>query len=159
MGLVELLIALTMLNVALLVLVSSFASGAISMKRASRVATATALANTQLEQYRALRWSSIALDANSVTQAMADSTYKNDAACGGSCTQVTTTCTTPLAAECIAKQTKPGADSASYRVDTYVISTAVPSGRNVKLVSVVVRDATTNRQLARQQSTFDQATG
>ncbi|HET9545286.1 MAG TPA: hypothetical protein VFO88_06890, partial [Gaiellaceae bacterium] len=57
-----------------------------------------------------------------------------------------------------------GADGRPYRVDTYITWKAITSqagvaGRNVKLVTIVVRDAATNRIYARVSSSFDQLTG
>ena len=54
-----------------------------------------------------------------------------------------------------------GADRHRYRVDTYIVQQSPPSGRPLKLVTVVVRDYLNPslRPYARQSSTFDQSTG
>jgi type II secretory pathway pseudopilin PulG len=161
-GLVELLMAMTILNVGILALIATFSSGAVSIKRASRISTATALADSQLEIYRGQPYSAIALDATSVSSA--DNTYKCDSALGGSCpnstsAEVTTTCTTPLPNECKASRAVTGADHGTYRVDTYILTQTPTNGRVLKLVTVVVRDSTTSQVYVRQTSTFDQATG
>ena len=77
-GLIELLMAMVMLNVGILAIVGAFNSGIFALNRASRVTTASALADSQMELYRALTYSVIALDSNSVTAA--DNTYKCDTA-------------------------------------------------------------------------------
>jgi len=51
-GLVELLIALTVLAVGILGVASAFMSGMVTLRRAGQTATATALADRQLERYR-----------------------------------------------------------------------------------------------------------
>ena len=51
-GLIELLIAMVILQVALLGIVAVFSSGAIAMGRASKLGTASVLADRQMEQYR-----------------------------------------------------------------------------------------------------------
>src|SRR5438045_4138045 len=65
-GLLELLMAMTMLNIGILALVAAFNSGAVALQRASRVSTAAALADTQMERYRAILYSTIGLDSTSV---------------------------------------------------------------------------------------------
>ena len=58
-----------------------------------------------------------------------------------------------------------GADGKSYRMDTYitwqlVTSASGTSGRNAKLITLVVRDQSTpSKVYARVSSSFDQATG
>jgi type II secretory pathway pseudopilin PulG len=58
-GLVELLMAILMLNIGILAIVAAFSSSSIALRRASRVATASALADAQMELYRALKYDSI----------------------------------------------------------------------------------------------------
>ncbi len=53
-GLVELLIAMVMLNIGLLAVVASFSSGIVSLNRASRLTTAAVIADQQMELYRAM---------------------------------------------------------------------------------------------------------
>jgi Tfp pilus assembly protein PilV len=165
-GLIELLMAMVMLNIGILAIVAAFNSGAVALNRASRTSTAAALADQQIELYRAIPYASIALDASSIPST---SPYTTDTAY--SATQVTTTCTTPIANECNASRSITGANSPDrkrYRVDTYIIlstSTTTPAtptnGRPVKIVTVVVRDggALSARPLARIASTYDQSTG
>ena len=165
--------SMTMLNIGILAIVAAFNSGAVALQRAGKISTATALANAQMELYRALKYESIALDASRVTSLTAtDNDYSCDDAiktvvaspCGSGNrrSQVTATCTgTPLPNECEPSRALVGPDNKRYRVDTYIISETPPSGRPVKRVTVVVRDQLklTSRALARVASTFDQATG
>jgi type II secretory pathway pseudopilin PulG len=162
-GLIELLMAMVMLNIGVLAIVAAFNSGMFAINRASQISTASALADAQMELYRGLTYGAIALDSTSL--ASVDNTYKCDSALGGSCPnstsgEVTTTCTgSPN--ECIPSRTVTGADRKSYRVDTYITTTTPTGGRPLKLVTVVVRTAKalSARPLARVASTFDQSTG
>jgi type II secretory pathway pseudopilin PulG len=164
-GLIELLMAMVMLNIGILAIVGAFNSGIFALNRASKVTTASALADQQMELYRALTYSAIALD--STTLSSADNTYKCDTALGASCPnstsgEITTTCSgSPLPNECLPSRTVVGADRKNYRVDTYITSLTPTSGRALKLVTVVVRDGTqlSARPIARVASTFDQSTG
>ncbi len=154
-GLVELLIALTVLNIGILAIVAAFNAGIVSLHRASRVSTATALADTQMELYRALEYASIRLD--TAAASAADSVYKGDAAWSSSL--VTATCA-GVPPECNPSRIVSGADGRQYRVDTYIVPHTPSNGRPVKRVTVVVRDASSlSSTFARQASAFDEATG
>ncbi len=160
-GLLELLMAMTMLNIGILAIVASFNSGAIALQRASRTATAATLADSQMELYRALTYGAIALDDNT-TKNSTDNTYKNDTILGGSINNDVTTTSgcTGLPNECNPSRQVTGADHHLYRVDTYITLTTPPNGRQVKLVTIVIRNQRSPyATLARQQSTFDQSTG
>jgi Tfp pilus assembly protein PilV len=164
-GLIELLIAMLVLNIGLLALVASFNSGIVTLQRASRITTAAVLADQQMELYRAISWANIRLEPTEATNADAEVTpYRSDAGRQYPTALVTGTCS-PLVAECMARQTVTGADKRSYRVDTFIIS-EIPNqggsneGRPVKKVTVVVRDGTSlSTVYARQVSTFDQSAG
>ena len=159
-GLLELLMAMVMLSVGILALVSAFNSGTVALQRAGRTATAAALADSQMERYRALTYSAIQLDANSVNAT--DSTYRNDSVLGGSIANDVTTSTlcSGVPPACNPSRTLAGADRHNYRLDTYVTYTTPPSGRQEKLVTVVVRMARSPyTTYAREQSTFDLSTG
>jgi type II secretory pathway pseudopilin PulG len=161
-GLLELLMAMTMLNIGILALVAAFNSGAVSLQRASRVSTAAALADSQMELFRAVTYTGVGLDSTSVNGT--DTTYRNDTALGGSIANdilATTGCTgSPLPNQCNASQSVGGADHRTYRVDTYVTTTTPTNGRAVKLVTIVVRDGRSPfKTFTREQSTFDLSTG
>jgi Tfp pilus assembly protein PilV len=159
-GLVEVLAAMIVLSVGILALFAMFESGIRHIKRASTVTTAGALADREMENFRAIRYASIGLPESLVTTATAP--YSSDpayaasaasrvdlAACG------TAPCTTDVPV-----QTLTGADGKSYRVDTYITWETVALGRSVKRVTIVVRDASdTSKVWARTASSFDRSTG
>jgi len=178
-GLIELLIAMVILQIALLAVVSVFASGAVAMGRASRIGVAAGIADRAMEQYRAFIYGSIGLNTTPAT----DSIYKNDTACtghSGTCGDLSTTaCTsnpvtvagigTNAPNPCSMVQTVTGPDGKSYRVDTYIQSYTAPTPadggaapRAGKLVTIVVLDPVTKygsaRTLARESSAFDCST-
>ncbi len=159
---------MVMLNIGILAIVGSFNSGALALKRAGEISTASVLGDKQMELYRALKYTEIALDSGAVTTANADANYQCDiankidptGACGGGNqqTQQLTTCGT-LTPQCNPRQTVPGPDQRQYRVDTYVVSQTPPTGRAVKLVTIVVRRNSDLGVLARVSSSFDQSSG
>lgn len=158
-GLVELLIALMVLNVAIFATIAAFNAGIFTLRRASRTSTAASLAEARLELYRALSYGSIVL-----TSSPLDAKYTSDPQAAGDLTPVPS-CPGGVPAEAcepIQLNVK-GADGNDYRVDTYVrerVETTSPfPGRAVKIVAVVVRDAQTLDSIARMESTFDQGTG
>ena len=167
-GLIELMISMVMLNIGILAIVASFNSGALALKHAGEVSTGSVIADKQMELYRALKYTEIALDSAAVTSANANTTYQCDTAnkidaagaCGGANqqTQQLTTCGT-LTAQCNPRQTVTGPDSRLYKVDTYIISQTPPTGRAVKLVTIVVRRDTDLKTLARVSSSFDESSG
>jgi type II secretory pathway pseudopilin PulG len=172
-GLIELLMAMTMLNIGILALVAAFNSGAFALRKSGLASTASALADQQMELYRLNTYPTIFLDTTAEATARLDSTYNCDIAlngcAGGGTTQSTGTCTT-LTGEtgsppprCNPSRTVLGPDRHRYRVDTYIV-TQYPTGsgtsRQNKLVTVVVRDGNNlGTVLAREPSTFDAATG
>jgi len=165
-GIVELVIAMMILSVGVLALASAFTSGAIALRRAGRTATATAIADAQLERYRAIRYCAIYLEPATVPAA--GSSYWTGfvgplvTARGAGCND-----TVPAEAVTARRDMLPAAtpDGHRYRVDTYIVEaapTATPSAlsQNVKTVTVVVRDWNyLSRSLVRQTSTFHLATG
>lgn len=160
-GLIELLIALTLLNVGILALVAAFNSGALALQRASKTSTASALADKQMELYRSMLYDNIGLDSTELNADDNNTTYTGDTAYSAS--MVTRTCTgSPVPDECDAMRTTTGPDNRSYRIDTYIVLEApTASSRNLKNVTIVVRDGAnlTGRPLVRSESTFDKCTG
>jgi Tfp pilus assembly protein PilV len=154
-GLIELLLAMTMLNIGLLAVVAAFSSGIVSLNRASRITTAAVLADGQMELYRAITYNAIRLEPTSIP---AGAPYTTDTAYSAS--QVTAPACAGPPDECNASRQATGADNKTYRVDTFIVSVTPTGGRAVKKVTVVVRDYN-NLALtfARQVSTFDQSTG
>lgn len=153
-GLIELLMAMTMLNIGLLAVVAAFSSGIVSLNRASRITTAAVMADGQMELYRALTYNAIRLEPTSIP---GTAPYTTDTAYSAS--QVTATCAGPPP-ECNASRQATGADGKSYLLQTYIVTTTPTGGRAIKKVTVVVRDYN-NQALtfARQVSTFDPSTG
>ena len=165
-GLIELIMAMAVLNIGILAMVAAFNSGAIALQRANKIATASVLADKQMELYRAIRYDAIGLDPTQVSTADsdADQIYKNDIARGyPSRTMVAVTCTSSsFPNACAPKQTPvAGPDGRSYRVDTYIwLEAPTGASRDLKVVTVVVRDGDNPaRTLVREQSTFDASTG
>jgi type II secretory pathway pseudopilin PulG len=164
-GLIELLIAMFMLNIGILAMLAAFNSGIWAIQRAGKASTASTIADAQLELYRALKYGAIALDSSAL--GTVDNTYKCDSALGSSCPNATSgeatiACSgSPLPNECLPSRTLTGPDHLRYRIDTYITTTTPTMGRAEKLVAVVVRDANrlSARPLVRQATTFDQSTG
>ena len=149
-GLVELLIAMTVMVVGIMAIVAAMSSGFIAVKRAADVSTAATLADKQMEGYRKVRFASIA---PTCSAASAPST------------------------DCFVSNTVTGPDGRSYRVDnairwqcavgtlggTVASPTCTPTtaARPAKLITIIVFDLATSppKELFRETSTFDQATG
>ena len=79
-GLVELLVSMVMLNIGLLAVVAAFNSGALALKNAGEISTASVVGDKQMELYRALKYTEIALDTTAVATANGDTTYQCDTA-------------------------------------------------------------------------------
>jgi type II secretory pathway pseudopilin PulG len=171
-GLIELLMAMTMLNIGILALVATFSSGSTALRRASELSNAATLADTQLELFRGMKYLSIVQDTTEWTSALADSTWTADpvyqsnmktptapkmlvaTTTGGVCSG------SPVPISCDPSRVVTGADGRSYRVDTYLYYDTPSGGQQGKVITVVVRSATqTNRSLARVSSSFDPSTG
>ena len=160
-GLVELLIAMTVLNVALLALIASLSSGAVAIQRASTISTAASLADAQLERYRALAYNDIRLDAteeSALSGNPGDAAYKGDTAWNPTAAnRVTGSCTGIPADACDPSRGVTGPDDRSYRIDTYIVYFTPSGGRQYKRVTVVVRNVSnmSGRPPARAASVFD----
>jgi type II secretory pathway pseudopilin PulG len=182
-GLVELLIAMVILQIALLALVGAFGAGSVALGRASRANTAQALANQQLELYRSMTYDPIGLDtAGAPTTGMyvADTSVcpasqtpvcsntgprNNPGTSSWSCTAVSGSTSVSLYYSanginpCIAHRQVSGAgspDGQSYYVDTYISLTASSATqRAFKQISVVVRDSVTGKELVKEITTMD----
>jgi Tfp pilus assembly protein PilV len=181
-GLVELLIAMVILQVALLALVGAFGAGSVALGRASKANTAQALANQQMELYRSMTYDPIGLDtaAAPTTGMNVDDTSFCPASqtpvCGNtgprnnpntspwSCTATSGATSVSLYYSanginpCLAHRPVTGAgspDGQSYFVDTYIkLTTSTTTQRALKQISVVVRDAN-GKQLIKEISTID----
>jgi prepilin-type N-terminal cleavage/methylation domain-containing protein len=172
-GLVELMIATTVLSIGIFSVLGSLTSGYLALNRARAASTGSVIADAQTERFRALSFGAICLSNTST-----DSTYTAGAPEGTS----VPTCSSSDPALVAVRDPVTGPDGRSYRTDTYVfwncakgtISVSTPystsspgcltSGtvvsRPVKLVRVVIRDHTTTATTyASQETTFDQGTG
>jgi type II secretory pathway pseudopilin PulG len=166
--LIELTLAMLVLTIGILALVAAYSSGYVALKRATRVSSATVLADTQMERFRALQFTAIKLNTSCGATCTQDSTYTADTAYS-SANQITGCATTDQS--CLSTQTLTGPDNKSYRMDTFIdwacasgTLTTTPSvscstGQNpVRVVTVVVRK-TTGGAWVREQSAFTSLTG
>jgi Tfp pilus assembly protein PilV len=175
-GMLELLMAMVMLNVGILAVVAAFSSGNAALYRASRTSTAGALANKQMEAYRGLKYDNIVFVTSEWTSAIANSTYTGDVTYQTNMLNpvaphalVPTVSTCPAnvpASACDPSYTTTGADHRSYRVDTYLYfdtstnALGVAVGQQLRAVTVVIRNPDDlTRVFARVSSTFDSSTG
>jgi prepilin-type N-terminal cleavage/methylation domain-containing protein len=88
-GMIELVAAMSILVVGLLAVFTMFQSGIIAIQRAGWQTTAAVLADSQMEQFRAIKYESIGLANAAVTAA--DAVYKADVAYSDGSTATTTT--------------------------------------------------------------------
>ena len=164
MTLVELLIAMMVLTVGILALVAAYSSGYVALNRATRVSSATLVADSQMERFRARQYSAIQLNTTCGATCAEDSTFTGDTAYN-SAAQVTG-CASTTESTCLPTQTKTGPDGKSYRLDTYIEYSCVSgtlttsplscgSGNPypVKRVTLVVRSSTLTSPV-REQSNF-----
>ena len=151
---VELLMAITVMSIALTALVVVFTTGQFALRRATQTSTATFLADANMETFRAMTARDIGIDLSAGTVTALDATYKNDASCANPA-PTSTTCATngvtstetgptgaipdtcasingwyPNTLPCtpsrtVNSSTTPASpDGRSYRVDTYVVQIA-----------------------------------
>jgi Tfp pilus assembly protein PilV len=188
-GLVELLISMVILQVALLAIVGAFGAGSVALGRASRVNTAAALADQQMELYRAMPYDAIGLDTagaptsgnyisdttvcpSGQTPVCSNTPPRNNKVPSTATWQCTTTGVATSVADyfsesginpCVAHRFVSGAsspDGLPYYVDTYIAWAALGANqRQVKQVAVLVRSGTLQRPLAKEVSVFDCSTG
>jgi prepilin-type N-terminal cleavage/methylation domain-containing protein len=164
-GLIELLITMTVLVVGIMALFAMFESGVRTISRASSVTTAGALADREMENFRSIRYVDIGLPetlvAGAATPYTLDTAYTATAGTTTGTRVALSACGTSPCSTKVPVQTLTGADGRSYRVDTYVSWHSVGTGRLVKLVTIVVRDAAnpTGQTWARTASAFDESTG
>jgi type II secretory pathway pseudopilin PulG len=169
-GLVELIIAMTILTVGLLAILATFSSGMTALARSSRTATASTLADSQLQRYRAITYCAIRLRTGSIpTTAPYTNAPDHDAAATkvtdtapGSCGATTEPCPAPPSTpkECEATRTVTGPEGRQYRIDTYIVTKTVGAARETKKVTVVVRDpANGDAVLTRHISLFERLLG
>jgi type II secretory pathway pseudopilin PulG len=170
-GLIELLMAMVMLNIGLLAVVAAFTSGIWGLARAGSVSTAAAIGDAQLELFRGLPNACVYNTSPPSSGVYAgDSAYSNQY----QVTTVGTCASTPPTNGTTPSRTMVGPDHHKYEVDTYInyrcTDMSMPTGAapgtcpintpKVTLVTVVVRDGiSTAKVLGRQSSMFDPLSG
>lgn len=128
-GLVELLIALLVLNVGILAMVAAFNSGAIALRKASQTSTAASIAEKEMEYLRGISYADIPLGtATRVDPGPDGREYRIDT-------------------EIVERTETPTSGPVEF------------AAREVKVVTVEVVDVATGRTVIRTQSTFDEALG
>ncbi len=166
----ELLMAMVMLNVGILAIVAAFSSGSTALSRANRISTAGTVANKQMEVYRGLKYDNIVFITSEWNSAVADSTYTDDTTyqqnmlnpvAPKALVPTVTSCPANVPTNaCDPSYTTAGADHRSYRVDTYLYFDTPSYGNQLKTITVVIRNPDDlSRTFARVTSTFDPSTG
>ncbi|HEX4526426.1 MAG TPA: prepilin-type N-terminal cleavage/methylation domain-containing protein [Gaiellaceae bacterium] len=153
-GLIELLIALIVLSIGILALFGAFNAGAIAIRRASNVSTAAALADQQMEGFRAMTYASIGLVAPIPTSGG----WMRDSEATAPASQVTVaSCAGTTTNQCTPSRTFTGPDGHSYELDTYVVLDTAQPGVTLKKVTITVYDGgVTGKRLSRETSSFAQ---
>jgi Tfp pilus assembly protein PilV len=173
LGLVDLLIAMTVLNIGILAVFAGFSSAYVAMNRSANVSSATSLATTQLERFRSVKFAAICLSTTSTnTRYVAN---KPDGT-------AVPTCTTTDPALVAIRTPVTGTDHHTYRIDTYVVwgcaagtlsvtspyttsapgclTSGVSQSRPIKQVRVAIRSSTSTASIyATAESAFDRGTG
>src|SRR5262249_33485276 len=129
-GIVEIIMAMSVISIAVLALVAVFAASAVSFQLSAKRGTATTLAEAQMEIYRTVSFTGIRINGTLIPTptrnpyvrghpaeattppppGRAPAGQTGDAACPS----------TPPPAACLPVQTLTGADGRSYTVDSYV---------------------------------------
>ncbi len=174
--LIELIAAVVILSVALLALLGAYDDAWFSLRSGAKNSSAGIIANDQLELYASLQYSSIGLDATTLTSTKAsDTTYTSDEAAlpvpANTTAADATISSCGTSAQCLPVQRVTGADGKSYRLETFArlitnVSTcpnqnATQCGSSPwkeKVVTVIVRDLskTGNPKVVTLQTAFDQ---
>jgi type II secretory pathway pseudopilin PulG len=179
-GLIELIVALTILAIGIGAVLTVLTGSALSLQRSDQKGTALTLAETQLELYRNLAFADVRLDdaawsSSPLTSATdpyftahaSDSTIPSGAEAGEVVDTGTgiNACAATLPPECEPVRTVTGPDHRRYRIDTYITPSPTTSdgtsggtvvGNPTRQITVVVRNAELASLpiLARNTSTF-----
>jgi type II secretory pathway pseudopilin PulG len=136
--LIELLIALTMLAVAVGALISVFSASVFSLRHASIEGNATAIADDQMEVLKTLPYASLAL--NSATIPGAGDVYVSAPPTNLTGSQQAAITSGQVGGGSLAAtQNITGPDNRSYRADTYIFQNAPSGGENLVQVTIAVR--------------------
>jgi len=172
-GMLEVIMAMGVLNIGIFAVLSAFTSGYVTMNRTKATTSASVLIDQQMERMRALNFNSICISTTST-----GTNYVGAAPEG----TAVPTCSTSDPALVAVRNPATGPDARAYRLDTYVywrcttgtLTTTTPyttsspgcltAGSVVsnptKLVRVIARSSTTTTLIyARVESSFDQTTG
>ncbi|WP_411277315.1 hypothetical protein, partial [Gaiella sp.] len=162
----ELLMAMTILAIAVGAFMSLYASSAVSLRTASISGNALTLVERQMEAYRTLVYADLGVSASTVPAAGTTYFTVRPTAVSSGFTNVSAGATT--SSECIAptdplpgcaRQTITGPDNRSYIIDSYVLAQTPSGGRAGRQISVVVRltSDTTGSIRGQATSAFDAA--
>jgi type II secretory pathway pseudopilin PulG len=156
---IELVAAILIISIALLALIGAYSLGYFAINSTNQTTAAGLLANNQLELYAALPYSSIGLDATTLTTVKAgDANYSSDeTALPVSGTDVTISgC--GASAQCSPVQTITAGDHRTYKLETFIRLLSNPSapGTTEKIITVVVRNMSTGgAKVVTMQTGFD----
>jgi len=147
-GIVEFVIAVAVLTVALLAISAGFEAGVISIRASARQTVAAKLADAQIERYAALSFSSIGLDATTLTNTQNansgsyDGTYVSDETALNAVTSGTDVSFSGCgsAAQCLPVQTVTGTDSKGYKLETFIRDVVSFGTWTERMVTVIVRN-------------------
>ena len=151
MGIIELVVAVVVITIALLAIAAGFETGVVSIRAAAKQTVAVKLADAQVERYAALAFTSIALDATTLTNTKTSgnpsysSTYVSDetalnAVASGTDVTITTCTGSPLPAQCLPVQTVTGTDNKSYTLETFIRDVVSFGAWTERIVTVIVRN-------------------
>ena len=167
--LIELVIAMTFIVVAVGALMSTYASSVVSLHRSGTSGTALTLADRQIEAYKSLPYDSIQLATSTIPSGSDPyvTAHSSDATIPASTGQITggtpaSSCTASSQAVVgCATQTWTGPDNQPYRVDTYIVTVTPTGGRDIKRITVAVRQMVSgspgSKIWSRATSEFDQS--
>ncbi len=151
-SIVELVVAVMVITVALLAIAAGFETAAVSVHAAAKKTVAAKLANAQIERYAALAYTSIGLDATTLTNTKTSgnpsysSAYVSDETALNAVTSGTDVsfsgCGT--AAQCLPVQTVAGTDQKSYKLETFIRNVVSFGTWTERIVTVIVRDPNVN---------------
>ena len=172
-GLIELMIAMVVLNIGILTVFAGFSSGYTTLRRSNSIANAAALADAQMERFRGVKFAGICLSTTSTNALYVAGQPEGTAV---------PTCVTTDPALVALRAPVTGPDSTSYRIDTYLVwrcyrgtlstsnpysvsapgcvTSGVAMASAVKLVRITVREHSAPAIVyVTQESTFDASTG
>lgn len=140
-GLVELLIALLVLNIGLFATLGAFTSGALALQRASHVSTASAIADRYMECFRDVSFANTQWPNTPGATALAGTPCAATTATGSGGSQYSTVT---------------GPDGRKYSVNASVSYQPPPGPTSLKLVTLTITDVKANKTLVTTSSTFSQ---